>query len=1153
MGKKKRQKQWLCVLLTAAMLITAVPVNGKDAVPKAAAAAETAAEETGQEAAAPSGSDGSTKEPGPEAGTEITGNVETDGSETGTPEGTGNTDSTGQDSAGNTDSTGSTEETGGAVQDGTEQPDSTTERGQEPEETGTEATEEGTETVQEPQAEDSTQAAGETETVIVEQETETEPETETDKKKEDRKKKEEDKKAQEKAEKKGKKKKKKKTQVTEVHDLASFIQAVQAVTAEDDLSPAYLFYNGSAVAQSQGEDITLADAAGTQNGSSCSVPEDTFAEDDLVDQARITDGDGVVAVDTVASVSDYEVAKKESSTELYDPYHNRHLIVHSGSGFDPKGAESIIQGYADLFVLTYATREETKEACAYLQTVPGLTVLPDVAFSQDSVQKTDGTDSKGQTDILQSVKGAADVTVAVLDSGFDYAGSADVRVLNGVDVSGTGTMQDENGHGTIMADIILKHTAEEVKILPVKVSDAEGRTTALRLYMGICQAVEMGADVINISLSSYRAAGAEFVQDAIRAATGQGIIVTAAAGNAGEDTADYCPANISEALTVSAVNANKVIDTYSNRGAAVDYSAYGSVEACGISGAQVTASGTSVSAAVVAAVYASALSSHPEMEAGQVTELVDEQAEDLGTPGRDDSYGKGLLTLDSITAVMESRESGNSEILTCDWKNLGDEQLNALIDASDELVLYRFLAGLSETDRMQLFARDTFFNREVANFETTEDGTVTSEYHGTLGQYLLSENFRSFYPSLTVRPSGNYWMYYHDSPVHIFLNTNKNSKKAKIIVKATQPAQNGTLTLGITMQANDSAYDFSNVKASDVSVTTTEDNNHTNVLNNIIIKGIKVDKPAHSKATGQKRAPTDDKEGNASFYPSSFTSFGSNECAKTTTGVTVKLGTTDLHDTYEINGQPADHPHTLTVDFTSYGTNTGMYGADVVTQYAACSHAGSVSRSRNITCKECGAVVKTETQTDTIPQLAHAYSGYLYASNNNIENGMRYRQCTRSEAECGRGTDVYGQPWQTEITYLQQVFYRYQDEDGNWPGYTPAVNDYLAPGAYYVWNLGHTDADHATEFIDTGASGTNNGIRDYTVPGYASQHYIDIHRKKYTVKYNSNGGTGSMDGRTVYAARCSSWQRTHLREPAMNLLDGAHQKTGKRHMGTRRK
>ena len=583
--------------------------------------------------------------------------------------------------------------------------------------------------------------------------------------------------------------------VIEVGDLASFAQAVGEVSSSDDLTPAYTFTKDSAMAVVNGEEQQIS-APVQKSADVYLVPEDVFAADESINSEQITDGDGVVSLDMIAELSSYEVVEEEQTAQLVDPFQNKRLIVKSPKGFDPYGAESIIQGYGQLFILTYATEEETRVAYEYLKTIPYLTVEPDsvlavatvagdgslagtkgkieetadntgeerkkeeeqapeevsdtVGKSEDGstggTQKTqeqkpegiqegsageepagertetpaegaepDATNSSsltnvedGQTDQTGSEDAVTDkpvtienvtekpvteknvsevtdaekdkkakeqqekssedtkeeeeavtadpntagaekhciiraaqqqieekhaVTVAVLDTGYDFAGAPSERVECGVDVSGSGNVQDGNGHGTSVADIVLTATGEDIWVFPVKVADENGRSSSLRLYLGMEEALYYGASVVNISMSAYRPSDGSLVAEEITRLKEQGIFVVTAAGNYGGDTADYVPANVPDAVVVSAINEKDEADAYSNHGSTVDYCAYGSVNAKALDEKEESISGTSVSAAIVSAVIAEECLK--DMGAGYdaVIESLNAQAKDLGDAG----------------------------------------------------------------------------------------------------------------------------------------------------------------------------------------------------------------------------------------------------------------------------------------------------------------------------------------------------------------------------------------------------------------------------------------------------------------------------------------------------------------------------------------
>ena len=82
------------------------------------------------------------------------------------------------------------------------------------------------------------------------------------------------------------------------------------------------------------------------------------------------------------------------------------------------------------------------------------------------------------------------------------------------------------------------------------------------------------AEVINMSLGGYGSCGATY-QDAIDAAVANGSVVVVAAGNSGEDAANFRPASCANVINVGANRFNGGIAFYSNFGASVDISAPG--------------------------------------------------------------------------------------------------------------------------------------------------------------------------------------------------------------------------------------------------------------------------------------------------------------------------------------------------------------------------------------------------------------------------------------------------------------------------------------------------------------------------------------------------------------------------------------------------
>ena len=108
-------------------------------------------------------------------------------------------------------------------------------------------------------------------------------------------------------------------------------------------------------------------------------------------------------------------------------------------------------------------------------------------------------------------------------------------------VDGKGSGDDKHGHGTHVAGIIgargnndrgITGLCWSMKIVAVRVMDADGHGTWSREIAGIDYAIKAGAKVINASYGG--STGSDIVRDAIGRARDKGVLVVAAAGNDGE-------------------------------------------------------------------------------------------------------------------------------------------------------------------------------------------------------------------------------------------------------------------------------------------------------------------------------------------------------------------------------------------------------------------------------------------------------------------------------------------------------------------------------------------------------------------------------------------------------------------------------------------
>ena len=244
------------------------------------------------------------------------------------------------------------------------------------------------------------------------------------------------------------------------------------------------------------------------------------------------------------------------------------------------------------------------------------------------------------------------VTVAVLDTGIGTHPAVPASLVTRVDlgddaVGGT----DEGLHGTAVASLIVGNSAEipgiapGTELLSIKVLSADGVGDAFTLARGIVEAVDHGADIINLCLGT---AGNSFIlRDAVDYALNQGVAIVAATGNDAVDGVDY-PARYEGVLAVSAVDAAARHLYFANRGD-VDMAAPGlGVTAAWGEDAVTGFTGTSAAAPFVSGALAALLSLEPDLSPAEAAALLITYADDAGSPGDDDELGSGVLDLGRV-------------------------------------------------------------------------------------------------------------------------------------------------------------------------------------------------------------------------------------------------------------------------------------------------------------------------------------------------------------------------------------------------------------------------------------------------------------------------------------------------------------------------
>jgi subtilisin family serine protease len=192
------------------------------------------------------------------------------------------------------------------------------------------------------------------------------------------------------------------------------------------------------------------------------------------------------------------------------------------------------------------------------------------------------------------------VIIAVLDTGIDLNHPAfSGRLVPGYDFVGNDADPSEEGstqigpygHGTLVAGLIAM-VAPEAKIMPIRVLGVDGRGNFYTLARAIKYALDNGADVINLSLSTPSSSKlvsdvfyAELDRDTDPIGSMPGAVVVAAAGNSGTEVREY-PAAVDEdptrvprrgrcVLSVAASNGDDLLSVFSTHGSWVSVMAPG--------------------------------------------------------------------------------------------------------------------------------------------------------------------------------------------------------------------------------------------------------------------------------------------------------------------------------------------------------------------------------------------------------------------------------------------------------------------------------------------------------------------------------------------------------------------------------------------------
>jgi hypothetical protein len=269
------------------------------------------------------------------------------------------------------------------------------------------------------------------------------------------------------------------------------------------------------------------------------------------------------------------------------------------------------------------------------------------ARSSEEVQGDAGQYVLGKlhlSDIHRALKGT-NITIGVIDSEID-GNHPDLEGVISGRFDATGSEEQPHAHGTGMAGAIASHrkllgVAPGARLLAIRAFSnkaASAESTTSNILKGLDYAINNGVRIVNMSFAGPRD---PTLERAFKVAHDKGVVLIAAAGNAGPKSPPLFPAADPSVIAVTATDIDDKLFSGANRGRYIAIAAPGvDILVPAPEGTYQMTTGTSVATAHISGIVALLLERNPKLTPDDIRKILTASAKRLGP---NNEFGAGLV------------------------------------------------------------------------------------------------------------------------------------------------------------------------------------------------------------------------------------------------------------------------------------------------------------------------------------------------------------------------------------------------------------------------------------------------------------------------------------------------------------------------------